>query len=41
MTPRARMILTHLALGAATAALAFTVVTAATRVIAHLITGTG
>lgn len=41
MTPRARVILTHLALGAATAALAFTAVTAATRIAARLIAGAG
>jgi len=35
------MILTHLALGAATAALAFTAVTAAHRLAAHLIAGAG
>ena len=41
MTPRARVILTHLVLGAATAALAFTAVTAATRIAAHLVAGAG
>lgn len=41
MTPRARVILTHLALGAVSAALAFTAVTAATRIAAHLIAGAG